>query len=86
MNRIERIKKILLENLKPAHLVLNDNSKKHSGHNNFDGSGMTHIQLEISSIFFNNMKSIDIHRKINLLLKDEYKKGLHALEIKIIKL
>ena len=86
MNRIERIKKILFENLKPTHLLLNDNSKKHSGHNNFDGSGMTHIQLEISSFLFNNMKSIDIHRKINLLLKDEFKKGLHALEIKIIKL
>ena len=86
MNRIERIKKILLEDLKPCHLILNDDSKKHSGHKNFDGSGMTHIKLEIGSIYFNNMKSIDIHRKINLLLKDEYKTGLHALEIKIIKL
>jgi len=86
MNRIERIKKILSENLKPSHLVLNDNSKKHSGHNNFNGSGMTHIQIEICSTFFDNMRSIDVHRKINLLLKDEFKKGLHALEIKIIKL
>jgi len=85
MDRIERIKKILKKNLEPTHLILNDKSKKHSGHNDFDGSGITHLYLEISSIFFKNKKLIDIHRRINLLIKDEYQKGLHAIEIKIIK-
>lgn len=86
MNRIERIKRILIKNFEPTYLNLIDNSKKHIGHNNFSGNSMTHLKLEISSKLFKNQKLIDIHKKINLLILNEYEKGLHAFEIKIIKL
>ena len=84
MNRIERIKKILNQKFEPTYLILYDNSAKHKGHNNFDGLDMTHLQLEISSNHFKNLKLVDIHRKINSLIQEEYQKGLHAFEIKVI--
>ena len=84
MNRIERIKKILEYNFKPESLVLYDNSSKHAGHNNFDGSGMTHLQLKIKSIKFKDKKLLEAHNMINTVLKEEFENGLHSLEIKII--
>ena len=84
MNRIERIKKSLKDNFNPKYLVLNDNSSKHAGHNNYDGRGMTHLQLEIGSAKFKDKKLLEIHRMINISLENEFKKGLHSLEIKII--
>ncbi|NBU82570.1 MAG: BolA/IbaG family iron-sulfur metabolism protein, partial [Flavobacteriaceae bacterium] len=32
----------------------------------------------------NGMTKINIHRQINKILSDEFKRGLHALEIKVI--
>ena len=84
MNRIERIKKILSKDFNPSHIDLEDHSFKHSGHNNFDGTGMTHLYLKIKSDKFKGKKLIEIHKMINLSLKDEYENGLHSFEIKII--
>ena len=84
MTRIERIKKILKKNLEPSYLLIKDQSNKHSGHNSFDGSNETHLYIEISSRFFDKKKLIDSHKRINFLIQNEYKEGLHSLEIKII--
>jgi len=84
MNRKKRIHSILLNNFIEWDIEVVDNSSHHIGHNNFDGSGETHFQLTL----FNKTKTIinrvDLHRKINTLLKDEFLNGLHALEIKSI--
>ena len=66
-------------------MVLEDNSKKHIGHNEFDGKDETHLYLKIASKSFNNINLINVHKKINSLIESEYKNGLHSLEIKIIK-
>ena len=84
MNRIERIKKILEYNFKPESLTLYDNSFKHAGHNNFDGSGMTHLKLMIKSKKFKDKKLLESHNMVNNVLKKEFENGLHSLEIKII--
>jgi len=85
MSRIERIKKILEKKLKPGYLTIRDNSKEHKGHNMFDGLGETHVGIEISSNFFNDKTTLYCHKFINSLLKNEFDKGLHSLEIKVIK-
>ena len=85
MSRIERIKKILEKKLKPDYLTIRDNSKEHKGHNMFDGLGETHVGIEISSNFFNDKTTLYCHKFINSLLKNEFDKGLHSLEIKVIK-
>ncbi len=45
MNRKQRINKILSNKFNNFLLETIDNSKLHKGHNNFTGSGETHIKI-----------------------------------------
>ena len=84
MNRTKRIDRILEKHFLDFSIEIIDNSLLHKGHNTFDGNHETHILLELKS---NNSLKIDrlqIHKKINTLLKKEFKMGLHSLQIKII--
>ena len=83
MNRKQRIDKILSKTFNNFLLEIIDNSNLHKGHNNFTGNDETHIKIILTKknkIFINRL---GIHRLINTLLEDEFKSGLHALEIKI---
>jgi len=86
MNRTKRIKTILDKNIIDFSINILDNSNSHKGHNNFDGNGETHIIIELkkNSNYKYNIDRLEIHRKINLLLENEFKMGLHSLQIKII--
>ena len=84
MNRKQRIASKLSNELKDWKIIIIDNSHEHSGHNNFDGTGMTHLYLQIKSDKFKGKKLIEIHKMINSSIKIEYENGLHSLEIKII--
>ena len=83
MERKKRIKKILFENFQGCLIEVKDKSLLHRGHNNFNGKNETHFLILLNLNKTSNMKKIDIHRKINNLLKNEFFSGLHALEIKI---
>ena len=83
MNRKQRINKILSKKFDSFSLEIIDNSNLHKGHNGFSGSNETHIKIILTKknkTLFNRLK---IHRFINSLLEDEFKRGLHSLEIKI---
>jgi len=83
MNRKQRIDKILSVKFNDFLLEIIDNSNLHKGHNNFTGNDETHIKIILTKknkIFINRL---NIHRMINNLLEDEFKSGLHSLEIKI---
>ncbi len=84
MNRTKRIEAILIKNFKDFELNIIDNSKSHKGHNNFNGEGETHIIVELNKRILLELSRFDVHKKINLLLKKEFKMGLHSLQIKII--
>ena len=84
MNRTKRIKKILEKNFNNCTIVVIDNSHLHKGHNNFDGNDQTHIYIQLKKPPNLELKRLDLHRKINSLLSEEFKDGLHSLEIKII--
>ena len=84
MNRKKRIKNILLNEFKEFSIEIIDNSKLHAGHNNFDGSKETHLQILLKNKLMKKNNRLIIHRKINELLEYEFKSGLHSLEIKII--
>ena len=60
-----------------------NNSYLHKGHNNFNGEGETHIVIILKINDELKINRLDIHKKINLLLKKEFYRGLHSLEIKI---
>ena len=84
MNRTKRIKIILEKHFNDTHISVINNSNLHRGHNNFDGKGETHILVKFNKSSELNLSRLEIHRKINSLLKDEFDSGLHSLEIKII--
>lgn len=84
-NRDQRILE-LMKDLKPTVLDLANDSHKHAGHTEHLGSagftGDTHYKLTIVSPLFEGQSRVDRQRMIMNLLKDEFKNGLHALEIK----
>jgi len=84
MNRKKRITNILINNFKDSQIDVIDNSTEHSGHNNFDGNQESHFQIFIKDKTDISLSRLEVHRKINYLLKDEFDNGLHALQIKII--
>ena len=81
MNRKKRIEKILSNNFELWTIEVIDISHQHKGHNNFSGNNETHFSIILYKNKNENLKRIDIHRKINFLLKEELSTGLHALEI-----
>ena len=83
MNRKQRIDKILSKKLNNFLLEIIDNSNLHKGHNNFTGKEETHIKIILTKKNKISINRINIHRIINNLLEEEFKSGLHSLEIKI---
>ena len=83
------MKKIIIEkltnSLRPKTLEVINNSHLHSGHLGDDGSGETHFAIKISAEGLENLSAIQAHRKINEILKEEFKIGMHALEIRVLK-
>ena len=84
MNRTKRIQSILQKYFNETTTYVKDNSRFHKGHNDFNGKGETHILIQIHQNSKLQLNRLEIHRKINYLLKEEFESGLHSLEIKII--
>ncbi len=84
MNRTKRIRTILEKHLFQFRINIIDDSKSHNGHNNFNGKDETHIIVELNKINELRVNRLELHKKINSLLKNEFENGLHALQIKII--
>ena len=83
MNRKQRIDKILENKFNDFLLEIIDNSNLHKGHNNFTGKDETHIKIILTKKNAISINRLNIHRIINNLLQEEFKSGLHSLEIKI---
>ena len=83
MKRTKRIQDIIEKNFNEFSILVTDDSLAHKGHNNFDGKEETHIIIELKKKFNLDIKRLEIHKKINTLLSEEFKLGLHALQIKI---
>ena len=76
--------KLLLQHISQFEILeIIDNSDKHMGHAGVENAHvmLTHVELRILNK--NNLKKIDIHRKIHKKLEPVFKSGLHSLEIKI---
>jgi stress-induced morphogen len=77
------IQKKLTDALQPSILNIYDDSHMHAHHSAMRGTGAieTHFRLEISSNKFEGKKLLERHRMVNEILSDEFKQGLHALQI-----
>jgi BolA protein len=78
------IKQKLEKEFSPEFLEVKNNSYLHQGHAGDDGSGNTHFAITIKSEKLKAMSRVNAHRAVKNALLDEFKKGLHALEIKIL--
>ena len=83
MKRTKRIKDIVEKNFNEFSISVTDDSLAHKGNNKFDGKEETHIIIELKKKFNLDINRLEIHKKINTLLSEEFKIGLHALQIKI---
>ena len=84
MNRKKRIQSILSKNINDWEIEVIDNSYKHKGHGNFSGNEESHFKINLLNKSLDKPHRLEIHRKINNLLKEEFLTGLHALEINIV--
>ncbi len=86
-NRHDRIIQAL-QTLHPVELDLVDESHKHSSHVEHLGEaaaqGETHFHLTLVSEKFEGISRIDRQRLVNDRLADEFKNGLHALQMKLL--
>ena len=83
MKRSKRIESILIKHFPNYNIDILDNSHLHIGHNSFNGEGETHLALNLKPNFGFKINRLKVHKKINFLLKEEFNRGLHSLEIKI---
>ncbi len=87
----ERIIGKITEELDVKYLEVINNSHLHKSHikkmipNNSSNNQETHFKVVINSRDLNSLSLIKAHRYLNLILKEEFQLGLHALEIKIVK-
>ena len=83
MERKQRIIDLLKNDLDDFNIDITDNSHLHVGHNEFNGLGETHLLIELKSKSKKIINRLEIHKKINSLIKREFERGLHSVEIKI---
>jgi len=78
--RIEQIRASLTAALKPAELVVTDESHKHIGHEGAK-SGKGHFHVRIVSEQFHNLSLLRRHRLIYTAIGDLMDTDIHALSI-----
>ncbi len=80
MSRLARIRKALQVAFEPIHLVVNDDSYLHAGHEGArDGRG--HFSVELVSAAFTGKSSLARHRAIYAALGEMMNTDIHALSI-----
>ena len=80
--RYHSVRKKLTEQLKPELLEIRDDSALHKNHGNVkEEDTETHFYIKIKSSVFNNKSKLSMHKIVYDILDEEFKKGLHALEL-----
>uniref|UniRef100_A0A7S0E088 Bola-like protein n=1 Tax=Hanusia phi TaxID=3032 RepID=A0A7S0E088_9CRYP len=71
------------QNLEPTHMELVDDSAKHAGHAAMKDSTAreSHFKLKVVSAKFEGLSLVKRHQLVYGLLNDQFKDGLHALNI-----
>ena len=64
--------------------VINE-SYKHKGHTGSPETGESHFKVRLQSPVFETISRVVGHQLIYKTLEDEFKTGLHALSIEIVK-
>lgn len=80
----EKIERILREHLAIERLEIQDDSLMHANHAEAKKSGGGHFSILIISKDFVGKSSLERHRMIYTILKNEFGNEIHALRIKAL--
>lgn len=81
MSVADAIRAKLTAAFSPQTLHVYDDSEKHRGHAGHREGGETHFRVTIVSSAFEGITLVARHRKINETLAEEFRAGLHALQL-----
>ena len=79
---INQIKEKIKNKIKLEEIKIIDNTDAHKNHKNFQ-EGKFHLILEIRSNYLNKFKRLEAEKILMEIVQDEFKKNLHALEIRL---
>jgi BolA protein len=65
----------------PTALAVVDESHLHAGHAGARAGGESHFRVEIVSDAFAGLSRVQRHRRVNEVLAEELRRGVHALAI-----
>jgi len=82
--RIQRIRKLLEENLHPVLLEIEDESHFHAGHAGAQAHGGGHFSIRIVAACFSGQSRIARHRMVNEALQRVFQSDIHALSIQAL--
>ena len=77
MSRAETLRRALVEGLAPSHLEVVDESSQHS----VPRGAESHFKVTVVSEAFVGMSAVQRHRRVNQILGEAFRAGLHALSI-----
>lgn len=79
---INQIEKKIKSKIEFEEIKIIDNTEAHRNHKNFQ-EGKLHLILEIKSNYLNQFKRLKAEKILMEIVKEDFKKNLHALEIKL---
>jgi BolA protein len=77
MSRAETLRRALEEGLAPSHLEVLDESSQHS----VPRGAESHFKITVVSDAFEGFSAVQRHRRVNQILGEAFRAGLHALSI-----
>lgn len=83
MSMAETMRAKLSQALAPERLEIVDDSHRHAGHAGARPGGETHFNVTIVSAAFAGKSRLERQRLVYGLLADEFKAGLHALQMSV---
>jgi BolA protein len=84
MSVAEAIRTKLTQALAPERLEIDDDSHRHAGHAGARPGGESHFRVTIVSSAFAGKSRVERQRLVYGLLGDEFKAGLHALQLQTL--
>lgn len=81
--KIEKMRQLLNEKLKPEYLEIIDETAKHQGHSGYMENG-SHFFVRIKAETLNSLKRVAQHQAIYAALGTMMHQEIHALKIEII--
>ena len=79
---INQIEEKIKNKIKVEEIKIIDNTEAHKNHKSFQ-RGKLHLILEIKSNYLNKLRRLDAERILMKIIKDDFQKNIHALEIKL---